>query len=207
MLEFRQTKSWEKMLGPFLWSGMWPIWLSTPISTSWPHYSLRWTHSRYSTSSYVDTTTVVGSAHPCKRKTMSRLSRIGFATFEMCKSYFAESKRPMKDSKVCTFLTLHSNYSCRYRLHRDELDSIKDPEARHRRLVEFNVIEQCINLFKTGVIQRRRVQTFQQSNKEYAIPRIHACVFEPKTGDLKRLKVSVSKGTTMRQDSIYSASI
>ena len=46
-----------------------------------------------------------------------------------------------------------------YRLHRIELDAIKDPEARHRRLVELNVKEQCINLFKTGVIQRRRVET------------------------------------------------
>ena len=77
-----------------------------------------------------------------------------------------------------------------YRLHKDELDSISDPEARHRRLVELNVIEQCLNLFKTGVVQRRRVQTFKEGN-EYTTPRIHACVFDPKTGDLTKLPVRV----------------
>ena len=48
-----------------------------------------------------------------------------------------------------------------YRLHSSELNAIKDPEQRHRRLVELNVIEQCINLFKTGVVQRKRVETFR----------------------------------------------
>lgn len=76
-----------------------------------------------------------------------------------------------------------------YRLHKDELDGISDPEARHRRLVELNVIEQCLNLFKTGVVQRRRVQTFKEGN-EYTTPRIHACVFDPKTGDLTKLPVN-----------------
>ena len=31
-------------------------------------------------------------------------------------------------------------------------------EARHRRLGELNVIEQCLNAFKTGTVQRSRVQ-------------------------------------------------
>jgi carbonic anhydrase len=79
-----------------------------------------------------------------------------------------------------------------YRLHRDELDAIVDPEQRHRRLVELNVVEQCINLFKTGVIQRRRVETFV-SGQPYTTPRIHACVFDPSTGDLKRLDVDFHK--------------
>lgn len=38
-----------------------------------------------------------------------------------------------------------------YRLHKDHLDHITDNEERHRRLVELNVIEQCINLYKTGL--------------------------------------------------------
>ena len=46
-----------------------------------------------------------------------------------------------------------------YRLHNDHLDHIDDEEERHFRLVELNVMEQCINLFKTGVIQRKRNQT------------------------------------------------
>jgi carbonic anhydrase len=47
-----------------------------------------------------------------------------------------------------------------YRLHQDELDAIEDPLMRQRRLVQLNVVEQCINLFKTGVVQRRRNETF-----------------------------------------------
>jgi carbonic anhydrase len=37
-----------------------------------------------------------------------------------------------------------------YRLHKDHLDHIEDYEERHCRLVELNVIEQCLNLYKTG---------------------------------------------------------
>lgn len=76
-----------------------------------------------------------------------------------------------------------------YRLHRIELDLISDSEMRHRRLVELNVIEQCINLFKTGAIQRRRIETFK---KECSLttPRIHACVYDPATGYMKSLEVN-----------------
>jgi carbonic anhydrase len=76
-----------------------------------------------------------------------------------------------------------------YRLHQEELDAIRDPEARHRRLVELNVIEQALNLFKTGVVQRRRVETYMLG-QEYTTPRVHACVFDPKTGYLTKLPVS-----------------
>jgi hypothetical protein len=94
-------------------------------------------------------------------------------------------------------MTYFHCYPSSYRLHRNELDSISDPEQRHRRLVELNVIEQCINLFKTGVVQRQRVETFRERSKpqvdpkalDYTTPRIHACVFDPKTGDMNRLQV------------------
>ncbi len=35
---------------------------------------------------------------------------------------------------------------------------MQDPTEFHRKLVELNVIEQCINVYKTGVVQRRRLQ-------------------------------------------------
>ena len=41
-----------------------------------------------------------------------------------------------------------------YRLHRDELDEIKEEEERFDRLVELNVIEQVRNLAKTSIVQR-----------------------------------------------------
>jgi carbonic anhydrase len=77
----------------------------------------------------------------------------------------------------------------RYRLHRLELNAIEDSEERYRRLVELNVIEQCLNLFKTGVVQKKRVDTYKEGG-EYTTPQIHACVFDPNTGDMKRLQVS-----------------
>jgi carbonic anhydrase len=41
-----------------------------------------------------------------------------------------------------------------YRLHRGELDEIKDEENRCNRLTELNVHEQILNLAKTSIIQR-----------------------------------------------------
>jgi len=41
-----------------------------------------------------------------------------------------------------------------YRLYRDELDAIADPDARHRRLVELNVREQVYKVCATSFVQR-----------------------------------------------------
>lgn len=41
-----------------------------------------------------------------------------------------------------------------YRLHREELDAIKDETGRSNRLTELNVTEQVFNLAKTSIIQR-----------------------------------------------------
>jgi carbonic anhydrase len=79
-----------------------------------------------------------------------------------------------------------------YRLHQKELDAISDPNERHRRLVDLNVIEQCVNLFKTGVVQAKRVETFNDG-APYAIPRVHPVVFDPNTGELKKLKIDFDK--------------
>jgi carbonic anhydrase len=38
-----------------------------------------------------------------------------------------------------------------YRMHKDYLDLISNDEERHYSLVELNVIEQCLTLYKTGV--------------------------------------------------------
>lgn len=75
-----------------------------------------------------------------------------------------------------------------HRLHEAELQAIVEPEAKHRRLVELNAIEQCLNLFKTGVVQRRRAETANWSGG-FTVPRIHAVVYDPKEGILKELDV------------------
>ena len=41
-----------------------------------------------------------------------------------------------------------------YRLHKTELNNIKDVEQRYRRLVELNVEEQCINVIKLASVQQ-----------------------------------------------------
>jgi len=75
-----------------------------------------------------------------------------------------------------------------YRLHAEELDAIPDKEQRARRLVEVNVIEQAINIYKTRVVQSRRVETYKNLDEyQFVQPKIHPVVYEPGTGELRRL--------------------
>ncbi|CAE7294247.1 unnamed protein product [Symbiodinium pilosum] len=81
-----------------------------------------------------------------------------------------------------------------YRLHKDELEAIDCDQERHKRMVELNVIEQCLNLFKTSDIQRRRRYTASRPDEfPCALPRIHAMVFSPADGILRRLNVDYRK--------------
>jgi len=64
-----------------------------------------------------------------------------------------------------------------YRLHRSELDGIKEEEARCDRLVELNVQEQIFNLAKTSIIQRA-----WKNNKR---PDLHGWVYGLKDGIIK----------------------
>lgn len=70
-----------------------------------------------------------------------------------------------------------------------ELDAITDKKMRNRRVVELNVIAQCINLYKMNMVQRRRIQTFQDDSFSFAQPRIHALVFDSESALLKELDV------------------
>jgi carbonic anhydrase len=75
-----------------------------------------------------------------------------------------------------------------YAKNRHELDAIADANDRHRRLVDLNCIQQAINILKTGVVQKRRKETWEEG-EPYTAPLVHAMVFDPKTGVLKRLDV------------------
>lgn len=68
-----------------------------------------------------------------------------------------------------------------YRLHSAELDAIKGDAERYDRLVELNVIEQCINVIKTSYLQKSYIQ-----NK---FPVVHGWVYDMKTGYLKDLNI------------------
>lgn len=71
-----------------------------------------------------------------------------------------------------------------YRLHKEELNSIKDENKRYDRLIELNVQEQCVNVIKTSVVQ--------QAYKERGI-QVHGWVFDVRTGELIDLKIDFPK--------------
>jgi carbonic anhydrase len=87
-----------------------------------------------------------------------------------------------------------------YRLHKRELDHIPDDEARHRRLVELNVSEQCLNLYKTSVVQRRRLETYNDERELQTVPRIHGLVFDPATGILSKIPIDFRREISELKD-------
>jgi len=72
-----------------------------------------------------------------------------------------------------------------YRTHVNELKGIDDPELRHRRLVELNIEEQCLNVTKIAAVQRSFL------NQGY--PTVHGLVFDMKTGELIDLKINFTE--------------
>lgn len=78
------------------------------------------------------------------------------------------------------------------RHHREELDAIRDEEARCDRLVELNVIEQVNNLAKTTIIQR----CWKQEQR----PHLHGWVYGLKDGIIKPV-YEVPAGTKV--DDLY----
>lgn len=64
-----------------------------------------------------------------------------------------------------------------YRLHREELDAIKEAEQKTDRLVELNVHEQIFNLAKTTIIQK--------AWKKEQRPDLHGWVYGLKDGIIK----------------------
>ncbi len=71
-----------------------------------------------------------------------------------------------------------------YRLHKTELNELKDEEQKYKRLVELNVQEQCVNVIKTSA--------FQKAYIERGIS-VHGWVFDIKTGKLIDLKIDFKK--------------
>ena len=72
-----------------------------------------------------------------------------------------------------------------YRIHQRELDAIMDEKQRYNRLVELNVMEQCINVIKFASVQKNF------SEKGY--PRVHGWVFDMHNGLLIDLKIDFSE--------------
>jgi carbonic anhydrase len=72
-----------------------------------------------------------------------------------------------------------------YRIHRSELDIIEDSQKRFDRLVELNVIEQCINISKIDHVQRAWYKT--------RYPTVHGWVFDVRTGKLIDLSLNMDQ--------------
>ena len=79
-----------------------------------------------------------------------------------------------------------------YRLHREELNNIKDEDQRCDRLVELNVMEQVQNLAKTSIIQR----AWRHEQR----PDLHGWVYGLKDGIIKPV-FEMKAGTHI--DSLY----
>ncbi|WP_044400846.1 carbonic anhydrase [Lacinutrix sp. Hel_I_90] len=67
-----------------------------------------------------------------------------------------------------------------YRIHKEELNDIKDEEKKYDRLVELNVKEQCVNLIKTAAVQK--------AYRDRGL-KVHGWVFDVHTGKLIDLKI------------------
>lgn len=68
-----------------------------------------------------------------------------------------------------------------YRLHKEELNAIKDEDKRYDRLIELNVQEQCVNLIKTAAVQ--------EAHRERGLT-VHGWVFDIHTGKLIDLNIN-----------------
>eukprot|EP00961_Rhodomonas_salina_P060012 805935-Rhodomonas_salina.2 len=72
-----------------------------------------------------------------------------------------------------------------YRIHADELDPIKDQDEKLKKLVQFNVKEQCLNVYELAIVQARLKDS--SSSQPFATPRIHAAVYDVGTGKLEKI--------------------
>ena len=70
-----------------------------------------------------------------------------------------------------------------YRYHRVELDGIESEQLRFDRLVELNVLEQCLNVIKIDHVQNAWDKT--------GYPSVHGWVFDVRTGKLIDLELDM----------------
>lgn len=71
-----------------------------------------------------------------------------------------------------------------YRLHKPELDCIKNENERYNRLIELNVQEQCVNVIKTAEVQKAHTDRGLL---------VHGWVFDVHSGKLIDLKIDFGK--------------
>ena len=82
-----------------------------------------------------------------------------------------------------------------YRIYQQELDNIDDPEARGRRFVELNVVEQVYDLCKTSIIQN----AWKKRNQPY----VHGLVYDLNNGVLVDLDVTVRNNSELHDIYVF----
>lgn len=99
----------------------------------------------------------------------------------VCGHYFCGGvKAAMQSSDLGILNPWLRNIRDVYRIHRTELDAIQDEELRYNRLVELNVLEQCINVLKTSDVQKAVI---------WRNLTVHGWVFDIKSGKLNDLGI------------------
>jgi carbonic anhydrase len=71
-----------------------------------------------------------------------------------------------------------------YRIHKDELNAIENPDMRYNRLIELNVEEQCINVIKLASVQ----EAYAERDLK-----VYGWVFDIHSGKLIDLKIDFEK--------------
>lgn len=100
----------------------------------------------------------------------------------VCGHYFCGGVKAAMESKDLGALNPWlRNIRDVYRLHREELNAIRDNEQRYKRLVELNVQEQCINIIEMGTVQRH----YQKRKTQI----VHGWVFDVQSGRLIDLNI------------------
>jgi len=123
---------------------------------------------------------------------MSAMSVINYAVTHLkvmhivvCGHYYCGGvKAAMQSSDLGILNPWLRNIRDVYRLHKAELDTIKNDEDKYKRLVELNVQEQCVNVIKTSDVQR--------AIKERQLT-VHGWVFDVNSGQLTDLKIDFKK--------------
>jgi carbonic anhydrase len=77
-----------------------------------------------------------------------------------------------------------------YRTHIREIDALENETDRLNLLINKHVVEQCVNVYKMGFVQRARRNSMAATGVRS--PQIHGLVYDPSSGMLEQLDVGIS---------------
>lgn len=86
------------------------------------------------------------------------------------------------------------------RQHYDELSQITDSYAKETRFAELNVMEQCLNVMRTPIVQKLRAESFKDKSSPFALPRVHGVLYDVKTGKLNKVNLDFKKDVTKHRN-------